>query len=124
MSLRIKRPLVASDDTFADWMERLVKLIPGEVVGAYVLVRGIGDDTLTTIVWPLIFLGLTFAFRAFTTSEDGKPQWVAALISTGAFIFWVYMTGGNFFGWLVDAQIMSAFMVVYMLVISKVYKGD
>jgi len=125
MSLRIKRSLVATGtDPFAEWMERLVKLIPGEIVGAYVLLRDVGGATFSEIVWPLIFLILTFGFRAWTTSENSKPQWAAAIISTIAFVFWVYITGGNFFGLLVDTQIMSGFMVVYMLIVSKVYKGD
>lgn len=124
MSLRIERSLVAGTDPFAEWMERLVKLIPGEVVGAYVLIRYIGGDTFSEIVWPLIFLVLTFAFRAWMTSENSKPQWVAAIISTIAFFFWVYITGGSFFGFLIDTQIMSAFMVVFMLIVSKVFKGD
>lgn len=125
MSLRIHRPATATDDTFDKWMERLVKLIPGEIVPVYILIRGYGAGAWTEIIWPLIFLALTFAFRAFTTSEDGKgPQWLAASISSIAFVFWVYITGGNFFGLAVDIQIMSGLMLVFMLVISKWYKGD
>jgi hypothetical protein len=126
MSLRIHKPSKASGgDTFDKWMERLVKLIPGEIVPVYTLVREQGNDLWMTIIWPLIFLVLTFVFRAFMTVEKGKgPQWISAGISSVAFIFWVYITGGNFFGWVVDAGIMSGLMLVFMLIISKWWQGD
>jgi len=80
-------------------MERLVKLIPGEIVPVYTLVREQGGDLWMTVIWPLIFLVLTFAFR-------------------------VYITGGNFFGWVVEAGNMSGLMLVFMLIISKWWQGD
>jgi hypothetical protein len=122
MSLRIRKP---GGDSFDKWMERLVKLIPGEIVPVYTLLRTNGDVIWQTVVWPLIFLVLTFAFRAWATREAGKgPQWIAAGISSIAFIFWVYITGGNFFGWVVAPEIMSGLMLVFMLIITKVWQGD
>jgi hypothetical protein len=106
-------------------MERLVKLIPGEIVPVYTLVREQGDVFWMTVVWPLVFLVLTFAFRAWMTSEEGKgPQWISAGISSIAFIFWVYITGGNFFGWVVDSGVMSGLMLVFMLIVTRWWKGD
>ncbi len=126
MSLRIHRPAVATTGgNFAEWMERLVKLIPGEVAAVYTLVRGYGGDVWKNIVWPLIFLALTFVFRALITKEGSKgPQWLSAGISSVAFIFWVYITGGNFFNLSADAQIMSGLMLVFMLLVSNFWKGD
>lgn len=126
MSLRINRPTVAQGgESFEKWMERLVKLIPGEIVPVYTLLRTNGDAIWQTIIWPLIFLALTFTFRAFTTREDDKgPQWISAGISSIAFIFWVYITRGNFFGWVVAPEIMSGLMLVFMLILSKWWKGD
>jgi hypothetical protein len=125
MSLRIRKSSVASGDSFDKWMERLVKLIPGEIVPVYTLVREQGGEVWMTVVWPLVFLVLTFAFRAWTTSEAGKgPQWISAGISSIAFIFWVYITGGNFFGLEVAQGVMSGLMLVFMLIISKWWKGD
>ena len=125
MSLRINKPTVATgSEKLEDWMERLVKLIPGEVVSVFLLLRGFGGEAWQEIIWPLAFLLLTFVFRAYFTQEGKSPQWMAAGIATFAFIFWVYITGGNFFGWEVDTQIMTGIMLVYMLVVSKVYKGD
>ena len=126
MSLRIEKPRApSSGDSFDKWMERLVKLIPGEIVPVYTMARTQGDNFWMTVIWPLIFLVLTFAFRAWATSQDGKgPQWISAGISSIAFIFWVYITGGNFFGWMVDSGVMSGLMLVFMLIISKWWQGD
>lgn len=125
MSMRIQKVRTVESDSLSKWMERLVKLIPGEIVPVYALVREYGDDVWQRFVWPVAFLILTFIFRAFTTRETGKsPQWVAAGIASVSFIFWVYITGGNFFGWAVESQVMTGIMLIYMLLISKYYKGD
>ncbi|MGD2027882.1 MAG: hypothetical protein PVI99_08710 [Anaerolineales bacterium] len=121
MSLRIQRVRHA-DDTLARWMERLVKLIPAEIVPVYTLVREFGGELWQETIWPLTFLALTFIFRAYTTKEDDKePQWLAAGIASVAFVFWVYITGGNFFGWEADTQIMTGIMLIFMLIVSKFY---
>jgi hypothetical protein len=103
-------------------MERLVKLIPAEIVPVYTLVREFGGELWQETIWPLTFLALTFIFRAYTTKEDDKePQWLAAGIASVAFVFWVYITGGNFFGWEADTQIMTGIMLIFMLIVSKFY---
>jgi len=56
--------VASGGDSFDKWMERLVKLIPGEIVPVYTLVREQGGDLWMTVIWPLIFLvsGLMLVF--------------------------------------------------------------
>ena len=124
MSLRINKPTVATDDSIDQWMERLVKLIPGEIVPVYTLLRGYGSELWQDTIWPLMFFVLTIVFRAYTTKENKTPQWGAAFIAAFSFVFWVYITGGNFFGLVADTQVMTGLMLVGMLLVSKFYKGD
>lgn len=95
------------------YIERLVKLIPAEVIAVYMLGKDIvpGADQLGTggdddrPGWALACLVFTFVLRAimsvdFTSirelldpTDDKKVQWLAVIVATISFALWVYVIG-------------------------------
>jgi hypothetical protein len=91
-------------DTYFD---KIVKYIPADVVGAWVAANGVvraanprpGSATL----W-LMFLGGLALCIVWTYVQVARTDKAAArmqtMISTGAFVIWVYALGGPFPDWL------------------------
>jgi pSer/pThr/pTyr-binding forkhead associated (FHA) protein len=77
------------------YVERLLKLIPTEVVSIYPVGRallGNGQDG----IWAVICLIICVVFRCrLTRGSDGDPQWDAVGISAVSFIIWVYVLGSH-----------------------------
>jgi hypothetical protein len=87
------------------FFDRVVKYIPGDVVGGWVAAMGIigsqaqADPNLPTILWAAFVVGLllTALWTFQQTKEPGKP--VAStqiVIATVAFAIWVFALGGPF----------------------------
>jgi hypothetical protein len=87
-------------DTYFD---KVVKYIPGDIVGAWVAVSGLisagTDIPKTTLLWIAFVIGLvlTAIWTWKQTTERFKPTAITQiLISAGAFIVWVFALGGPF----------------------------
>jgi hypothetical protein len=92
------------------YVEAIAKLIPGEIVGAYlagtVLLEG-GTSQRGVVwwaVWTLFCLAVVIGLRKWMTSDEaaGVPaQWSAVSISALSFLVWVYFFGDLFdvLGW-------------------------
>ncbi|HZZ78827.1 MAG TPA: hypothetical protein VFE62_09935 [Gemmataceae bacterium] len=91
-----------SPEVTADrYKDRIVKLIPGEVVAVYLFVAGLIAATdseqvpqgpLLTVVF-LVLLGLTWPYLARVAGVSNRLQ---LAISTVAFVVWVFSLGGPF----------------------------
>jgi len=84
-----------------DYLEKLVKMIPAEVVGLYLVGSGIipAVERLWLLVWTAFCFIAVFVIRARTTSDPSNQkgaQWGAVLVSAVAFVIWVYSMGGPF----------------------------
>jgi hypothetical protein len=90
-------------------MDRIVKYIPGEVVGSYVslsgLIMGLPPSAhflgLRQITWYWIGFGVMFVLSPIwmylSTDRPGKaPQWYQVIITPVAFFFWAFALGGPF----------------------------
>ncbi|MBN1220122.1 MAG: hypothetical protein JXM69_14435 [Anaerolineae bacterium] len=118
-------------DSLGSYMDRLLKMIPAEVVSLYVVGIGIiptGHVTYHTI-WAIIcFIGL-FAVRIWGTADLGRnlpPDWTHITISAIAFVIWVYSLGslGIFGVWgLADPVIGSLLILVWTFFVPLFYKG-
>jgi hypothetical protein len=90
-----------------DYPDRLRKYIPTEAVGFWLAVSGMiqsaGDDVPKAgLLWLFFVVGLVFTFgwTRRRTQEPGKPTaWTQIAISCGAFLVWVFATGGPFANW-------------------------
>jgi hypothetical protein len=83
------------------YKDRIIKLIPGEVVAVYLFLSGliastdpakIPQDKLLTIVF-LILLALTWPYLSRIAGVSNRTQ---VAISTVAFAVWVFSLGGPF----------------------------
>ena len=121
------------------YLERLLKLIPSDVVGIYIIGRHISNSNNATHWWALICLILVIAIRILATREskrtstksDQNPnvfsnvQWPTVIISTISFIVWIYTLGDslpwlNFF----PSWIASLMLLVWTVLVPYLYKGD
>ncbi len=107
-----------------DYLSRLIKLIPTEVLVLYLTFK----DLLTSYLgyWSVVCLVLVALIRSLGTQQKGQPiQWVAVGVAVVSFILWVYGTGGFFLTWrLPDQNIALAMVGVWAVVVPLIYKGD
>jgi hypothetical protein len=109
------------------YLERLVKLIPAEVLSLYLVGHGIipqGDPT-PNLVWAGVGVILVVLARAYATADPAQnvgPQWIAVGVAAVSFVIWVYVTGAidipndpTYVGPLV--------MLVWTFVVPYFYKG-
>ncbi len=112
-----------------DYMERLVKLIPAEVVGLYLVGVGIipTGSRLALAIWGGVCLGLVILARAYATRDlvkGGSPQWWAVLISSISFVIWLYLMPGPFQAYnLTIPYVGSLAVLVWAFVVPYFYKG-
>lgn len=92
---------VAGPDRVRSYFERLMKMIPMEVVTLYLAGMTMipEKETVVQIIWAVLGLGGVFLARFFGTreSERNKPvDWVVLVLSCVAYLIWVYSLGGPF----------------------------
>ena len=106
------------------YMERLVKLVPSEVIGIFLAGKGYAEAWLG--VWSVICLVLVLISRIWGTREPGKPiQWIGALVSFFSFAIWIYAIGANILNFqLPDKGIAYIAVLVWTFVVPYFYKGD
>ncbi len=80
------------------YKDKLLKLIPAEVVAGFLTLKGIldaaaGVNGIVTLQW-IVFIGLLiltpFIYRVIYHVKDMKQQ----IITTAAFVIWVFTIGG------------------------------
>lgn len=108
MSLRIISPnapaeaYAAAEDASNNvdhYMERLVKLVPGESIAAFPLLHqlaeGQGAWASILVAWLLLAVSFILRWHATTAGERGT-QWIAVTVACVSFVIWVYVMGGQF----------------------------
>jgi hypothetical protein len=123
------------------YFERLVKLVPMEVIGAYpLLIQGAASaGAYAPAITSWILLALVILVRAKATATLGQgPQWPAVAIAAVSFVIWVHVVGGDFGLRLLLDQLGVAIegretaiafyrnlaLVVWTIVVPLFYKGD
>lgn len=117
-----------------EYLARLVKLIPAEVIALYLTVKGTFDGKLEPLAtWGVVCLLLVILVRAVATksgrAEAGirSVQLLAVTAATVSFVLWVLASGNpigwgrNWFAWL---SYPSAVAGVWTFLIPYFYKGD
>jgi hypothetical protein len=112
-----------------EYLERLMKVIPAEVVGLYVVGSGFIPQTATfgLVGWFAFCLVAAIIVRTFGNADPAKglpPQPVPIAISVIAFVIWAYSLGGPFsaFGLWVP-WVGSLLVLAWSFVIPYFYKG-
>jgi len=123
------RAIDAPVSSVNDYKDRLVKLIPSEIITAYVTIRGLisgagvqgNKELLLWIVFGmLVVINPLYLFYVTRVKKAGQ-----ILFSSIAFILWVMVIGGTFTSILgFPAEFLgSILLVIYTLFIPFVYKG-
>jgi hypothetical protein len=83
------------------YLDRLITMIPGEVIGLYLVGSGMIDprQAMGLAIWTAICAVGVVAVRAWGSKDPQSsikpgPDWTLVGISTVAFIIWVYSIGG------------------------------
>ncbi len=106
--LRIRRPGIGvraasapAGEELNAYLDRLMKMIPGEAVGLYLV--GLGfvdkDNCAGLALWALVGLVAVIVVRVKGTADPAGglgPDWAHTVISAVAFVIWVYTMGGPF----------------------------
>jgi hypothetical protein len=118
----------ADAEGFKSYLDRLMKMVPGEVVGLYLVGRGfVTPGNLTFfIVWVLVCLIGVVAVKAYGTSDTSqniRPDWKHTAISSVAFLIWVYSMGDKSLERYWNSSIASLLVLAWTFFIPIVYKG-
>ncbi len=117
MSLRITETSNSPEDI----LSRIVKLAPAEVVGLYLLGKGVipPDQPPTTLgAWSIICLLLVLVLRIWGTHS----QWPAVIISFLSFGIWVLAIGDPLWTFTLEGFIVSLLILVFTFVVPILYK--
>lgn len=135
-----------TDNPVKNYLERLVKLIPAEVVGLYLAGKSLvqstyGADPLPTgdpnlaaqtaymLGWTLFCLVAIVVLRAWATADPNRakgPQWAAVAIATVSFLIWVYSFGDifRFFGSIWSSLGAGLLVLAWTFIVPLIYHGD
>ncbi|MFH6991759.1 hypothetical protein [Flavobacterium sp. FlaQc-48] len=132
-------PQTPSATSFDDFKDRLVKLIPSEIVTAYVTIQGLvagatlnqdaefgylnkGSNNLLLWIVVILLLIMTPVYLYYVTNVR---KWGQILYTTIAFFIWVLVIGGpikEIIGY--SAQFIGSILLIfYTLFIPVIYKG-
>ena len=133
---RIRRPgdgetatAVTPKEGFNSYLDRLMKMIPAEVIALYLVGSGIipKEQYVGLVMWSVICLAGVILLRAYGTADApaNKPtDWTHTIISAVAFVIWVYSLGGPFALFKVYIPwIGSLLVLVYTFFVPIFYKG-
>jgi len=105
-----------------NYQDRLLKLIPSEIIGAYLFLQGVipGEQAKwgTLIVAVILWIMTPFYLKRIQ-KVDGKPQ---LIITTISFVVWVYSLGGPFAYWgIYQAWLGSVILVLWTMTVPLVF---
>ena len=121
----------AAQPTVDNYINKLWKYIPADVVAFYIfvsgLISGVSDVPQQLYYWIVLVLGLVVTFvwtLRQTQLPKQNPAYIQAVISSGAFAVWVFALGGPFafFSWytsVLGAIILAAFTLLIPLINPK-----
>ena len=93
----------AADEPVRAYFERLMKIVPADVVGLYIVGSGLipADQRIALVIWTVVCLVAVVAVRIWGTADPDPekrrpPQWPVVFISAVAFLIWIYSMDGAF----------------------------
>ena len=106
------------------YMERLVKLVPSEVIGVFLAGKGYAESWIG--IWAVICLALVLVSRIWGTYQQGKPiQWIGVAVSFVSFAIWIYAIGAHLLNFVQpDSGIAYIAVLVWTFLVPYFYKGD
>lgn len=114
---------------FQGYLDRLMKMIPGEAIGLYLVGSGFipAAQSLVLLIWSIICLAGVIAIKAYGTADRANqipPDWVHVAISSVAFVIWLYSIGGPFATYGVNVPYIGSLLVLaWTFFVPIFYKG-
>ena len=116
---------------FQSYLDRLLKMIPAEVVALYLVGSGVipaGESPAWLLAWSLVCLLGVVVIRAYGTADRARgkgPQWAAVLIATISFVIWLYSLGGPFKPYGVYKPFLGSLLILaWTFFVPIFYHGD
>jgi hypothetical protein len=120
--------------TFQDYLARLMKMIPAEVIGLYLVGDGIivssaPNQEIPLIIWAVICIIAVIAVRIYGTTDPDAVHtvdWIHVAISAVAFVIWIYTLGGPgdpFKAPIYQPWIGSILVLVWTFFVPMFYRG-
>jgi hypothetical protein len=104
-------------------MERLVKLVPAEILAVYL--AGRSQAGAIHGAWPLVCLALLLVTRVWGTQERGRgPQWSAVAVAAVSFLIWVLALDGRILSLAVNPDLASLLVLVWTTLAPMIVRGD
>jgi hypothetical protein len=119
----------AGQNPLDSYLDRLVKMVPGEAVGLYLVGSGIipGDQAIALLTWSIFCFLAVIVIKTYGTADSAHnlpPDWVHVAISSVAFVIWVYTIGGPFTMFhLAVPYIGSLLVLAWTFLVPIFYKG-
>jgi hypothetical protein len=122
----------AAEEPVREYFERLIKMIPADVVGLYLVGSGLipKEKRAVLVVWTALCLFAVVAVRIWGTADPdpqrpSPPQWPVVGISSVAFLIWVYSIGGAFAAYgIAEPYIGSLLVLAWTFFVPIFYKGS
>jgi len=131
----VKRVAVAQSEEFKDYLGRLIKLIPAEVISLYLVGKGVistRDVAETPLIYWILWTGFclvtVFIVRVFGTADRKEGQLAqipAVLIACISYLVWIYSMGDVFnLLKIYEPKLASLMVLGWSFVVPYFYKGD
>jgi len=94
----MKKVAATKGDQFKEYLERLMKLIPAEVIGLYLTVIGVIPSRIGIVAWAGFCLIAVLLIRIWGTADTAAhepPDWKHVFISVVAYLVWIYSIGSG-----------------------------
>jgi hypothetical protein len=125
----------SKQDQLTVYTDKLIRLIPAEIITIYLSVRGYWTAPSGTAnenggflgIWPLICVILLLISRSWGT-RNANGNWKSVqiggiVIAAISFIIWVYAMGHSVLGFVLpDSRYAATAVIVWVFLVSAIYK--
>lgn len=125
-------PAPAPTASVDDYVQKVIKLIPSEMVGAYLVGATMAPTVVGEQWWAAVCLVAVIVLRVYLTrrgpdaSTPGRNvQWDSVAVAAVSFVIWVHAMGDHLpgLGW-VPAHVASQALILWSIFAPIIVKGD
>jgi hypothetical protein len=117
------------------YYDKAVKLVPTEIVGAYMVLAGVigvgtatptaPADSLSRVLIQVVFFVLLIMTPLYLWKIAKVGNKVQLIVTTLAFVLWIYTLGGPFSVWgLYEPKVAAVLLTLWSLVVPVVVRPD
>ena len=122
-------------NTTQSYADKAVKLVPTEIVGAYMVLAGIIGvnptsasaplDSLSKVLIQVVFFVMLVLTPLYLWRVSGVTNIVQLIVTTLAFIIWIYTLGGPFSVWgIYEPKVAALLLTLWSTIIPIIVRPD